>query len=151
KGIGRTALAANWTFADDAIHATGHLAASSATREVVVSRYFAAKGKKELINACEGALAAPLAPELADPSEWAVKAAEHALPADAAIQTITVKGGRFLRFTNLSWYLANLGGPGDVGRFFRLIADGLVPDLEIKDGSLTPAWLAGELARAIER
>src|ERR1700743_1686653 len=43
KGVGRTPLAANWNSRDH-LHSSGHMAASSAIREYVVSLYLAERG-----------------------------------------------------------------------------------------------------------
>jgi hypothetical protein len=59
KGIGRTLLAANWS-GRDYYHASGHLLASAAAREALISTVLHAAGGGHAINACEAVLAREL-------------------------------------------------------------------------------------------
>jgi hypothetical protein len=154
KGIGRTPLAANWWRFKDRFHATGHLGASGAARELIVSRYFLAKGKGHLINPCRGLLIAELEPQLREARAWRRWTDEECLPCDLALQAISVKDDRFLRFSNVVWHLNNINvahAESDLIRFFGYLMNGLCPDEPIDVGQLVPSRIAATLAATIER
>lgn len=153
KGIGRTALAFNWWHANN-YFGSGHLPASGAARELVVSRYFEAKGKANLINPCRGVLVADLAPELADPRAWLLRSERPPLPCDQSLQAITVKDADFARFSNVIWHLDHLSlfkGELDLIRFFTLLVGGLQPPGADVSQDIRPSVIARALAGAIER
>ena len=103
KGIGRTPLAANW-HQGDYLHNTGHLAASSAIRELAISEWLRALSLDDTIVPCEGLLLAPLAPELARFAELLYgRLLDAPLPAvDRGFQAISVKRADFARASNFS-------------------------------------------------
>ncbi len=152
KGVGRTPLTFNWLQVGDCF-ATGHLPASSAARELVVSRYLEAKGKSHLINPCRGVLVADLAPELRDFAAWSLPWERPSLPCDGALQAITVKDARFARFSNITWHLNHLSlwkGELDIVRFFTLLLSGLGPRPDADAAAASPRTMARALAGAID-
>jgi len=154
KGVGRTPLAMNWWRFGDRFHATGHLSASGGARELVVSRYFAAKGKEQLIVPCEGLLVAELEPELREARSWRRWKNEECLPCDLALQTISVKRSNFARFSNTTWHLNHLNvatDEHDFINFFMLLMNGLLPTEEIDPGTLVPSMVAKTLAAVIDK
>jgi hypothetical protein len=103
KGIGRTSLAANWSGRDH-YHASGHLLASAAAREALISTVLQAAGGEHAINACE----AVLVRELAEPDiGWLapLRGPRGVSAADLRLQAITIKDGRFARLSNFLWAL----------------------------------------------
>jgi hypothetical protein len=126
KGIGRTSLAGNWMNSIDVYHGTGHLCASAAAREYLVTVFLKARGLEQSIVPCEGLLVRPLDSRLHGFGEQAFSPHERTLgdlmPADRHLQAITVKPGRFLRLSHLTWYLNHPPGPG----FLRCFLEGLV-------------------------
>jgi hypothetical protein len=128
KGVGRTPLAANWNMADDWAHHTGHLLASAAVREYLVSRYIAARGMEDTINGCQGVLLRPLSPKLRTYNGEV----RGALPANHAAQGMTLRGGP-ARFSNFLWLCCNLNF------YTRRARNGLVSFFELLIGSLDPA------------
>ena len=154
KGIGRTPLAANWWRFGDRFHATGHLSASGGARELIVSRYFIAKGKGDLINPCQGLLVAELEPELKDARTWRRWSPDECLPCDLALQSISVKEGRFARFSNVTWHLNHLSiakDENDLIRFFRLLMNGLLPFEPVDVDTLVPSRIARTVKETVER
>lgn len=153
KGVGRTPLALNW-WQPGNYFGTGHLPASGGTRELVVSRYFQAKGKGQLINPCRGLLVAELVPELRDPRAWLLPWELPPLACDTALQSITVKDAGFARFSNVMWHLDHLSlykGEADLIRFFTHLVSGLVPDRAIAPAEIRPSVIAQALAATIDR
>lgn len=161
KGIGRTPLAGNWN-SSDLTHNTGHLAASSAIREYVVSVYVKAVGGESSIVPCDGVLLRPLSPKLAQlRALLAEDFPEETLPAaDGAIQAITVKPGAFARISNFNWLLHHLTprcvqqGRTSVSRFAQLLSAALSePGGEsVSDPrEISPRTLVAQLEGAITR
>lgn len=110
KGIGRTTLAANWTAAGDAYHGTGHMFASAAVREYVSTCVLAAQGASDTIVGCEGVLVRELEPGLREGLRRFEAQNPAPLPeVDRRLQAITVKDGRFARWSNLNWMLLASG------------------------------------------
>lgn len=159
KGIGRTLLAGNWNF-NDLNHNTGHLAASSAIREYVISAYVRAAGGERSIVPCQGVLLDSLSPRLEFLRNLlSKKFPEHTLPAaDGAIQAITVKPGSFARISNFTWLLHHLtpgyleAGSNSLSRFSQLLATALsvhhcgkLPDLR----TISPSILVAQLEQAM--
>jgi hypothetical protein len=105
KGVGRTLLAANWSDAEDGYHNSGHLLASAAAREYLVSCYLERLGAGDSIVACEGLLLAPLPSGGASYVEtlFARRASRGPAPVDRSLQAITVKGAGFARLSNFVW------------------------------------------------
>jgi len=161
KGIGRTVLAGNWT-SSDYVHNTGHLTASSAIREYVISVYLKTVGGEKTIVPCQGVLLGPLSPELSQLRDLLIRDfPEEALPAaDGAIQAITVKSGTFARISNFAWLLHHLtprsidNGQSSISRFAQLLAAALSdadsdPPSDIS--RISPKYLVTQLETAIER
>ncbi len=159
KGIGRTPLAGNWN-SSDLNHNTGHLTASSAIRELVISAYVRAVGGEESIVPCQGVLLRPLSSKLARFRALMVEDfPEETLPAaDGVIQAITVKPGSFARISNFAWLLHHLTprcvqqGQTSVARFAQLLSAALVEpwcgsnsDLQ----KISPRTLVAQLESAV--
>ncbi|MGH1344089.1 MAG: hypothetical protein ACRBN8_21195 [Nannocystales bacterium] len=107
KGVGRTALAANWTLEGDTLHATGHLAPSAGARELLISHYMKCKGLSDTIVPCEGLLVAAMETGFAAAYTASMASDGCSVPTcDRALQAISVKGDDFARWSNLVW-LAN--------------------------------------------
>jgi hypothetical protein len=110
KGVGRTPLAANWVDPEDVYHNSGHLFASGAARELLVSALARELGFEHAIVPCEGVLVRRLDSRLSG-------ALARSLPdrysrvqrpgADEALQAITIKPGAFARLSNLTWLWNN--------------------------------------------
>ncbi|HVT18287.1 MAG TPA: hypothetical protein VHQ90_19180 [Thermoanaerobaculia bacterium] len=161
KGIGRTPLAANWND-NDVTHNTGHMTASSAIREYVISVYTRAAGGESSIVPCQGVLLRPLSPEL-DRLRALLSEAfpEEALPAaDGAIQAITVKPGAFARISNFAWLLHHLtprcipDGSTSLSCFAKLLAVALSEpygESASDPREISPQTLVVQLAKAVDR
>lgn len=143
KGIGRTALAGVWADPRVVYHGSGHLLPTGAIRELVVTRWLAARGLEHTIVGCEGLLLAPLSPSLRDYAEAAFRGRPVA-PIDRALQAISVKRGGFARASNLVWLLNN-GAHTLVPDFFT----SLQTFLPSREG--TPDALAAGLVAALDR
>ena len=132
KGVGRTGLAANWC-GQDYLHNSGHLPASAAVREFVVSCYLSALGLNSTIVPCKGVLLAPLASSLQAYGKTVhAGRLDKSLPkADRHLQSLTVKNADFMRISNFTWLLNHLSPQGmDEGRtslatLVQLMARGL--------------------------
>jgi hypothetical protein len=151
KGVGRTPLAGNWNMADDWAHHTGHLLASAAVREYLVSRYIAARGMADTINGCHGMLLRPLSPKLR-PYNGEVRGA---LPANRAVQGMTLRGGP-ARFSNFLWLSCNLnfysrGARNGLVSFFELLIRSLDPAKEHARSAITPGAIADAFSDAVHR
>jgi hypothetical protein len=152
KGVGRTPLANNWHHRRDQLHSTGHLTASAAIFEHVVSCFFAAKRRSHLVNECTGLLVAPLSPELRGSRRYT--GVHDTMPCDTSLQAITVKSTRFARFSNFAWLLDHLEvfqSSGDLAQLFLLLASYLEPDAETVAREVTPSLIARRLSGAIAR
>ncbi len=160
KGMGRTPLAANWNNRDY-LHNTGHLPASSAIREYVVSRYLTELGCEDSIVPCEGMLLAELDPRLRNYEHllYRGKAAENMAPVDRCLQAISVKPGGFARHSNFLWMLSRLtpsgidGGRTGLGTFCELLIAALTPPGETAPAlsNSTPASIAAMLRASVVR
>ncbi len=165
KGVGRTPLAANWNERVDQSHATGHLATTSAIRELFVSWVLEAKGLSHRINPCEGLLLAPLDPALRSHQEAALRDADEAeiglgaigalaFPCDRRIQGLTVKGSTFARYSNFVWLMNNMDlfmSRDGLVHFLFLFTQYLDPTRALRPGDISPTRIATELGAAIER
>jgi hypothetical protein len=163
KGVGRTLLAGNWANTNDVTHHTGLLHASSGIRELLVSAYLRTKGCGDAINGCEGVLLKLLPPE----------ASEHMLPelralegfaedargfwtADLELQSLTVKRGGFVRFSNLVWLSNHLDfyrtGSASATTFARFVRAFLAHvDPEPARDDATPDAMARAFYRSFDR
>lgn len=152
KGVGRTTLAGHWNRAGAAYHASGHLTASGAVRELVTSRHLAAAGYGGSIVPCEGLLLAPLHPDLTGVMDAAFPADDPA-PVDRHLQALSVKPGDFARASNLVWLLDRPWFQGYVATFFGALGYYLTRGDESARSfrALGPEDLAAALARAIGR
>lgn len=155
KGVGRTTLAGNWNSARDTYHATGHMFASAAVREWVVTRYLAAKGGLDFIVPCEGVLFAALKPSMREGMLRFESATGTSLaPIDRALQGITVKPASFARLSNVAWSLSRMAPYArrfaDLGyrteAYARAVEQGLPAATEC-----TPSSIAAALSQAVER
>lgn len=161
KGVGHTPLAANWNN-KDYLHNSGHLAASGAIREYVASEYLQSRGVGHSIVPCSGILVAPLHHSLKQyPSLlYGAEIASNAVPrTDLFLQALSVKGGFFVRASNILWLLHHLT-PGhlqhshSLSRFVELYAYGLCASHEsavTECHQLTPSHVAELQLGAIER
>ncbi|HET7504896.1 MAG TPA: hypothetical protein VFK02_27925 [Kofleriaceae bacterium] len=160
KGVGRTPLAANWNRRDH-LHNSGHLAASSAIREYVVTRYLQSQGLTSSIVGCEGVLVAELDPELRDYHAvlYGTRQAGEMPAVDRALQALTVKRGQFARHSNFVWLLHHLSpayvdrGASSLGAFCELLAAAMTPpDAPAPEAAdTTPDSLAALLAACVQR
>ncbi|MCH9685850.1 MAG: hypothetical protein K0V04_30735 [Deltaproteobacteria bacterium] len=108
KGLGRTPLAANWAECRDAWHGTGHMQASAAIRELVVTRYLQAKGLGHCVVPCEGILVRRMSPEFRRSfREYAAGEGLQLAPIDHELQAISIKPADFARWSNFLWLLVN--------------------------------------------
>lgn len=161
KGVGRTPLAGNWN-SSDLTHNTGHLSASSAIREYVISVYINAIDSEKSIVSCQGVLLGALSRKLGRYRILLSKDfLEETLPAvDIGIQAITVKSGGFVRASNFAWLLNHLtprciqGGKNSLSRFAQLLAAALsgqccdsLDDLQ----KINPSSLVVQLENAVDR
>lgn len=117
KGVGRTQLAGNWRNQDDVYHGTGHLMASAAVREYIVSCYLRAKGAQHTIVPCEGLLLGPLHKDLQG-YEQAAFPGEQLCPIDLKFQAISIKDSEFARYSNFVWAFNHLSRRGRYGKLF---------------------------------
>ena len=160
KGVGRTPLAANWNNRDF-LHNTGHLAASSAIREYVVSRYLTDMGCEDSIVGCEGVLLAELDPRLRNYERMQYRGKEggQLAPVDRYLQAISVKRGGFARQSNFLWMLSRLTpatidrGRTGLGTFCELLIAALTPPGEAAPllSESTPASMAALLRDSVAR
>lgn len=117
KGVGRTQLAGNWRNVSDVYHGTGHMMASAAIREYIVSCYLQAKGAGHLIVPCEGLLLGPLHKDLYGYEKVAFPGAQLC-PIDLHFQAISIKGSEFARQSNFVWALNHPRRRGHYGALF---------------------------------
>jgi hypothetical protein len=157
KGVGRTLLAGNWADATDPVHHTGHLPASAAVREYLVTVYLEAKGARDLVNPCEGILLKPLAPSLRALQEPMLRDDERRWTSDASLQAITVKPAGFARFSNLVWLSEHLdfhhtkaASATKMARFVELFLASVDPS-SVPRADATPKTFVAALLRAFER
>lgn len=164
KGVGRPLLAAGRESPETSHVAhtghtpppAGHLSASSAIRELVVSLYLEERGGGDSIVPCQGVLLADLDPELASHQAtlYARTPPERVPPVDRHLQAITVQAGGFARQSNFVWLLHHLApadsepAPGrhSLHTFCRLLASSLAPGEE-PTTSAAPAHLVALLER----
>ncbi len=156
KGVGRTVLAANWAEPEDGYHNSGHLLASSAAREYLVSRYLTHRGAGGSIVGCEGLLLAPLPPGGSGYIEtlFPGRPLHRLCAADRSLQAITIKGAGFARLSNFVWALAHWGRGARrlADLFFRMAHYLRAPGQPEKDASTcTPSALAELLEEALTR
>lgn len=152
KGVGRTPLAANWAFADDRRHATGHLFASAAVREYLISRFCEAHGLGDAIVPCTGVLVRPL-PRGGRAAAIASMPRREPVPAiDLRFQAISVKPGGFARLSNVTWALHH---PDVLHRQIAELALALQrvcdPSSPLDPSACSPRSVIAALAAAIER
>lgn len=155
KGVGRTQLAGNWVDANDSYHSTGHMFASSAIREYVVSSYLLAKGAQHLIVPCEGILVRKLDRELKVGIELFESKQSCSLPqADRHLQAISVKPANFARYSNINWLLGCVGPSPDgiAAMAYLLQAYSQGPNYPRPTmDECTPSSVVGALADAVQR
>jgi hypothetical protein len=111
KGIGLTPLLNNWHNVIDSYHGSGHLLPSSGFRELIISDYLHSMELSDLIVPCKDLL-------LADSCDHRKVMVQHiyarvsgrdlVIPEiDKNLSAISVKEGRFFRYSNILWYLTN--------------------------------------------
>jgi hypothetical protein len=160
KGMGRTTLAANWNVTADLYHSSGMLLASSGVREYLLSRYLASLGKSHLINPCTGLLMKKLPKGFDDhlKNVFRARPSERPTPlpqADANLHAISVKSGKFARFSNFTWWLCNFPqenhphGSG-IGDFFELFYLALLGFPE-KNADPDPKMIAETFAKTVSQ
>jgi hypothetical protein len=160
KGIGRTLLAGNWARPDDVVHHTGHLSASAAVRELLVSAYLEAKGCSDAINPCESVLVGTKAPVLRSYLAERLRKQRARLTrgnpwsSDLALQAISVKPAGFARYSNLIWMVRHLDlfagrGTHNLTRFVELFSSTVDPKGRVADP--TPDDVAQAFVRSVER
>ncbi|MCE9572577.1 MAG: hypothetical protein K8W52_05425 [Deltaproteobacteria bacterium] len=151
KGVGRTPLAANWRVADDARHATGHLFASAAVREYLVSRHAEARGIGDAIVPCTGVLFRPL-PAGARPAIRAGLGSGPVPAIDLRFQAISVKPAGFARLSNFSWALHQLDvAHAHIVELMLLFQRYLDPTTPVDPAACTPTTMTAALVAAIDR
>lgn len=116
KGIGRTPLAQNWNTAD-LYHNSGHMYASAALREYVVSYYLGHKGLARTIVPCSGFLLAPLE----DPRIVSQSREMSPFAVDSALKAISVKKWDFARMSNFSWLVKQMPSTYNFAKFKYLL------------------------------
>lgn len=151
KGIGRTSLAANWS-GSDRYHASGHLLASAAARESLISTVLEAGGGGDTINACE----AVLVRELTDrDTSWLaeLRGGYGVSAADLRLQAITIKDGRFARLSNFLWALDHFEVvPTWVPDYLLAVRRGLsAPQDGPRAEDVTPRDIAEAFAASVDR
>jgi AraC-like DNA-binding protein len=164
KGVGRTPLAGNWADPEDLCHHTGHLRASSAVREYLISVYLEARGCGDAINRCEGVLLAPRAEALRgylvgrDRERACGSGDGGANPwrSDLSLQALTVKPADFTRYSNLIWLANHLDfyrcrgeATTSFTRFLVELAHALDPTRPLDQ--TTPESIAAAFVRSVDR
>ena len=160
KGVGRTLLAGNWADPDDLVHHTGHLRASAAARELLVSVFLQAKGLGDVLNPCETVLVRrkdrALRSYLVENLErrGVIVARRNPWSADLALQAISVKPAGFARYSNLLWLAQHLdlyrtGTAPSLAAFVELFLASVEPGVRVPDP--TPDTVAQAFARAVDR
>lgn len=154
KGIGRTLLAGNWDRSSDAYHATGHMFASAAVREYLVTCYLRAKGGAHLIVPCTGLLVRRMSPELtAAIGRFEQRLPVRLAPMDRTLQGITVKPADFARFSNFAWGATHLSPvpPRIADIAFLLEYYAQDPDIRRAPLRCAPSSVAAALDAAVNR
>jgi hypothetical protein len=107
KGMGLTNLAGHWHSESGFYHCSGHMLASAAIREYLISCILKAKGLNDLFIPCNDIF-------LKSMEESEIKLATEnsfcgTIPftVDKSIIAISSKPGNFSRHSNLSWFLSN--------------------------------------------
>lgn len=161
KGVGRTLLAGNWAEPTDLLHHTGHLCASGAVRELLVSVYLKTKGCADAINPCESVLVRSKDPVLRSYLVERLRERRARLTrgnpwsSDLALQAITVKPAGFARYSNLVWMVRHLdlfgggGGTPNLARFVELFLRVVDPQTRVADP--TPDTVAHAFVRSVDR
>lgn len=139
KGIGRTLLTANWNWADDTLHHSGHLRACAAIRELLVSDYLKAKGLDRIIVQCEGILIKHLDRKLAGFYKVVTQGKQRLVkPVDLKFQGLSLKRAAFARYSNFCWLVDNrTARPESVRLFMKYFEFYLNPQAKGTGGSLT--------------
>jgi hypothetical protein len=149
--MGRTPLAANW-MDQDRYHSSGHLLASGAARELLVSTFLDAAGGAASLVACEAVLARELPPGAA---AWVAEMRPPELPlcpADLHLQAISVKDGHFARLSNFLWALDHFdAAPGWLAEYFLAVRRALGPDETLTMADVSPADIAQAFADSFQR
>ena len=154
KGIGRTAIAHNWARGEDAYHASGHLFASGAIREHLVSVLLEAAGAGHTIVPCEAVLLRRMPSELRTDldAHFAAQDGLGMAPIDRELQAISVKPGGFARLTNMLWFASRLRMPADDAPAFCWMLQEFAQDPRDEfDGERTPETVVAALMGAAER
>jgi hypothetical protein len=105
KGVGKTMLAGNWNDTRNLTHSSGHLLATSAVAEYLISLLLRKKNREYLVNPCEGVLASSLDTHIQ--RGFASKPQSLGCTVNRHIQCLTVKGDGFARYSNFIWFLQN--------------------------------------------
>ncbi|MEM7157210.1 MAG: hypothetical protein AAF799_30435 [Myxococcota bacterium] len=151
KGVGRTQFAWNWNVRRSTMHGTGHLSATGAIRELLISDYLGAVGAGDTIIPCEAVLVRDMDPEFAEP--WCRFAAEEGLPlapVDRRVQAISVKPAGFLRWSNLIHEALQTDlGSGDLLEPLELLYRGLGGEAE--DDAITPEVICEAIEASVTR
>ncbi|MCH9685511.1 MAG: hypothetical protein K0V04_29025 [Deltaproteobacteria bacterium] len=151
KGVGRTHFAWNWNVRNSTMHGTGHLAASGAVRELLISDYLEAAGSGSTIVPCVAILVRDMESEFARP--WCRYADEENIalaPVDRTVQAISVKPGGFLRWSNIIHELLQTDvGTGALIEPLELLYRGLGGGGA--DDGVTPRAICELITAAIER
>jgi hypothetical protein len=111
KGVGITPLLNNWHSVIDPYHGSGHMLPSSGLRELLISDYFESMDLSDLIVPCTDLLLSESCEsrkEMVQNVYGRIKTKDLIVPPiDKTLSSISVKKGRFFRYSNLLWYLAN--------------------------------------------
>jgi hypothetical protein len=158
KGIGRTVLAGNWADPGDQYHGTGHLAATGAAREAMVSAYLEGAGLGDTIVGCRGVLARPLPASLRGYPESilcrTMGADARGSEVDRHVAALSVKAGDFARLSNIHWLLERVGYAG-MGTHVRDVMLGLAmftaaDKAPLDPSSISPTAVVDGLATAFD-
>ncbi len=151
KGVGRTHFAWNWNVRSSTMHGTGHLAATGAIRELLVSDYLDEMGARSTIVPCVAILVRDMDSEFAEP--WRRYTSEESIPlapVDRTVQAISVKPAGFVRWSNIIHELLQTDvGNGDLIEPLELLYRGLGGEAD--DDGITPDAICAAIAEAIER
>ncbi len=125
KGVGLTPMFPVRN--SDYYHGSGHLLASSAAREYLVSVWVKQLGLGKSIIPCDGLLVAEMHASLAEVARKTYASGGNfdfnlMPPCDRTLQAISVKPSGFLRFTNFSWLLRS-GADVSLDALTRVIRD----------------------------
>ena len=151
KGVGRTQFAWNWNVRRSIMHGTGHLAATGAVRELLVSDYLEAVGAGHTIVPCVAILTRDMDPEFGD--AWRSYTNEENIrlaPVDRVVQAISVKPAGFMRWSNLIHECLQTDiGHGDLIEPLELLYRGLGG--QEGDEGITPTAICEAIEAAIAR